>query len=232
MINAALRGLAGILEDRNFKRIILISGQDYPIKPNDFIFNFFESNSEKNFISYFKLPYKEWDNGGMSRIENYHFRILGNKFTYPPLGEPIHLYSKLFYSLLKLRFRKPRQFPEALQSYGGFTWWRITDKAAREILNFVDRRPDYLKFHKYTQVVDEIFFQTILLNSKNDSLVNSIVNNDLTFIKWIQGNAHPEIITSDDFEALRSSDVLYARKFDTNIEARILDLIDEKLLSL
>jgi hypothetical protein len=231
IITAILNGLRSIIKSGNFNRIVLLSGQDYPIKSNRFIFKFFENNPQKNFIPYFKLPHKEWSNGGMRRIENYHFRMLGRIFAYPPLGKPIHLYSKVFYKLLKIRFRKPRQFPKYLQPYGGFTWWRITGEAALEILNFVENHPDYLSYHKYSHISDEMFFQTILLNSKNDALLNSIVNSDLSYIKWTQGNPHPEILKAKDFEDLRKTDALFARKFDTHVDSNILNMIDEQLLS-
>jgi hypothetical protein len=230
-IKAILQGLNSALKEGNFNRIVLLSGQDYPIKSNNFIFNFFENNSHKNFIPFFKLPSDIWSDGGLNRIENYHFRLLGRKLTYPPLGKPIHSYSKIFYYLLKFRYSKPRIFPEGLQPYGGFSGWKITDKAAKEILSFLDKRPDYLKFHKHSSCVDEIFFQTILLNSKDENLLNSLINNDLTYIKWLRGSPHPEILNAKDFEDLRKSGGLFARKFDTQVDSNILDMIDEHLLS-
>ena len=97
IITAILHGLNQILDDRKFNRIVLISGQDYPIKPLNDIFNFYEDNSDKNFISYFRLPCDHWKEGGLPRIKNYHFRVLGKTFISPPLCEPVHIHSKLFY---------------------------------------------------------------------------------------------------------------------------------------
>jgi hypothetical protein len=226
IITSILYGLNKILEDKNFNRIVLISGQDYPIKPVEHIFNFYENNSEKNFISYFKLPYDNWLNGGLARIKNYHFRIFGKTYIYPPLADPVHAYSKLFYKTAQIRFRKPREFPDGLVPYGGFSHWQITALAAREILDFVNKRPDYLKFHKYSWVADEMFFQTVLLNSKNDALINSIVNNDLTYIKWLKDMPQTEILKTCDYEEIKNSNKLFARKFDTSIDSQILSLLD------
>jgi len=230
LVTAILHGLDKTLQDGNLDRIVLISGQDYPIKSVNYIFDFFENNTQKNFIPYFKLPSDIWGGGGMSRINNYHFRIMGKTYTYPPVSEPINLYSKLFYKILKIRFRKPRKFPKDLQPYGGFSGWKITAEAAKEIMTFVNKRPDYLKYHKYTRCADEIFFQTILLNSKNDTLLNSFINDDLTYIKWKHNLPNPEILTISDFEAIKKSNALYARKFELRIDSEILDMIDKQIL--
>lgn len=229
IVTATLHGLDKTLNDGNYNRIVLLSGQDYPIKSMNYIFDFFENNKGKNFIQYFKLPSEIWNDGGLSRIKNYHYRIFGKEYTDPPVSEPIHLYSKMFYKILKLRFRKPREFPEGLQPYGGFQWWRITAEAAKEIMNFIDKRPDYLEYHKYSGGVDEIFFQTILLNSKNDTLLNSLVNDDLTYIEW-KNKPNPEILTKSDFETIKKTNALFARKFDLRIDSEILDMIDKQIL--
>ena len=142
IITAILHGLNQILDDRKFNRIVLISGQDYPIKPLNDIFNFYEDNSDKNFISYFRLPCDHWKEGGLPRIKNYHFRVLGKTFISPPLCEPVHIHSKLFYKTANLRFRKPREFPNGLVPYGGFSHWQITADAANEIIDFVVKRPE------------------------------------------------------------------------------------------
>lgn len=226
IITAILHGLDNALKDKIFNRIVLLSGQDYPIKSLNYISDFFDNNVGKNFISYFRLPYPNWLDGGLTRIKNYHFTILGKTFLSPPVADPVHVYSKLFYKIIRIRFRKPREFPQGLEPYGGFAHWQITPEAAKEILDFIDKRPDYLKFHKYSWVADELFFQTILLNTKNDALMKSIVNNNLTYIKWIENKSQSEILTTADFEEIKSSDKLFARKFDPCIDSQILDMID------
>jgi hypothetical protein len=75
-------------------------------------------------------------------------------------------------------------------------------------------------------LADEMFFQTILLNSKNDSLLNSIVNDDLEHTKWNPGSSHPAILTSSDIDAIKNSTALFARKFDPRTNANVLDMID------
>jgi hypothetical protein len=232
IVTATLNGLDKVLKDKIFNRIVLLSGQDYPIKSSGFICDFFSKNFGNNFISSFKLPYSEWNEGGLTRINNYHFRLFGRTYIYPPVSDPVHPYSKLFYRIAKIRFGKPREFPKGLIPYGGFSNWQITADAAKEILEFIDKRPDYLKFHKYSWVADEMFFQTILLNSKNEELVNSIINNDLTFFKRLKNKSQSEILLASDFEEIKNSDKLFARKFDSCIDSKILEMIDLNIHSI
>jgi hypothetical protein len=226
IIYAILQGLRIALKDKNINRIVLLSGQDYPIKSLSYIFDFYEKYAGKNFISYFKLPSNNWFNGGLIRINNYHFRMFGKTFISPPVSDPVHLYSKIFYKIVRICFIKPREFPKGLVPYGGFAHWQITAESAKEILDFVDKRPEYLKFHKYSWVPDELFFQTILLNSKNDAILDSFINNDLTYYKWIKNKPQAEILRVNDYDEIISSNKLFARKFDLCIDSQILDMID------
>jgi hypothetical protein len=77
-------------------------------------------------------------------------------------------------------------------------------------------------------IPDELFFQTLLLNSE---LRNRIVNDEVHYMRWAAANARgPEVVRVDDFDQLRDTDMLFARKFDQGIDARVLELVEEYLL--
>ena len=78
---------------------------------------------------------------------------------------------------------------------------------------------------------DEICFHTILLNSP---LAGTIVNDDLRYSHWPSGDSpSPSIFGEQDLPELLAvrPAVLFARAFGATVESRILDLIDEQLLS-
>ncbi len=76
MIKAEVNALQSIIKSgKNYDFIILLSGQDYPIKTNDYIKAFFQKHKEKSFIESFPMPFDPWPNGGMDRINRYHFKI-------------------------------------------------------------------------------------------------------------------------------------------------------------
>ena len=72
LVQATLEGLKYIQKELPFtKRIVLLSGQDYPIKPLKFIKSFFAAHPQTIFMQYFPIPFKNWEFGGISRFPAY-----------------------------------------------------------------------------------------------------------------------------------------------------------------
>lgn len=221
--------LAGMIAVRdasvNFDRIMLLSGQDYPIKSNAQIDHFFKHNQHSNFINYFPIPnYQKWpggDRGGWYRVDKYYF---GNKW-HEMLGSKTMNFLATFLPFFK------RKMPNGMMPYTGQTWWNLDNYALNYILDYHDQHPEYLHFHRNTFVADELFVQMIIGNSKDERLLNSIENSEKRFTIWPKANsAHPKILGKNDLRAILASDDLFARKFDENVDTEILDLIDREVL--
>ena len=56
-----------------------------------------------------------------------------------------------------------------------------------------------------------MFFQTILLNSEDKNIRNSIVNKTLTYTKWIPQQPHPEILTVNEYGELTKKRINFLR---------------------
>jgi hypothetical protein len=205
-VRATLKGIAALAE-RGFPLdyLILLTGQDYPIKPNAFIDRFFEEHRGKSFMLVDSLPTEWWSpRGGLDRIEYRHLRIHGHHLRLPP----------------------KRRFPEGLQPYGGGAYWCLSREAVEYVSRFVAERPDVIAFFKHVDIPDEIFFHTVLMNSE---FAHTVVNDHLRHIDWTRG-PRPAILETADFEALARSPKLFARKFDVEHDEQILTLIDDRLL--
>ena len=207
--------------DKKIEHIILLSGQDYPIKSNDYINNFFSTSPYSVFIEYWSMPnFKIWkDRGGMFRISKYFFGLKPYKK---------YLAKTINFIAILLPFLK-RKLPYNLKPYCGWMWWSIDFYALNYILQFLNDHPKYLKYHNYTFVPDEFFFQTILLNAKDERLSASITNNNMRYIQWKDGSAHPETLTANDLQDIMRSNALFARKVDPDKNKDIIDLIDDYL---
>jgi hypothetical protein len=226
LIKPFLSGLKAVKDcSEKFDRILLLSGQDYPIKSNEYINDFFKNSPHSVFINYFPIPsYTKWpgsDRGGLYRVDKYYF---GMKWYHFICSRSLNLLSA---SMPFLR----RKIPDGMKSFTGQTWWNLDMYALDYILEYNAKHPEYLDFHKHTFVADELFVHMIIANSKDEKLLNSIENTDKRFTIWqTPGSAHPNILRKTDFEAIRSSDDLFARKFDEKVDAEILDLIDARIL--
>ncbi len=219
IVKATLNGLKSI-EDcgDSFDVIHLVSGQDYPIRSNFYADLFFERNQGKIFLEFFPLPADVWPEGGMDRIYEYHF---GDRRRRSRVNA-----SRWITRFCNTVFLK-RRFPAGLVPYGGWQWWSMPMPVVSEILRFVERRPNFLLYHRHSLLPDEMFFQTILLNSESDSIRKNLVNNCLRFVDWDNPNpSTPATLTAEYFDALIDSKSLFARKFDPVRDDAILDKLD------
>ena len=203
------------LENKSVVFFHAISGQDYPVKPITYFKE--QLDLSRNYIEYFDLPHEQWVGGGMNRFDYYNFYDLldGKKYGYL-----IILLSKI-QNVLKLKRPYPIGFPKL---YGGGTWWSLTRVALQYVMDYTDDCPFFFNRMKYTFCAEEVFFQTILLNSP---LVGEIVNDDLRYIDWVSGRGgRPAFLDESDFSKIVSSENLFARKFDPVISKELKMIID------
>ena len=213
-VAATLEGIRTVLRlDIPFDYLVLLTGQDYPIKSTGYISRFLGTHLGSSFLEYCRLPHRDWDDGGMDRVRFWHLRMFGRHFRFPPA---------------RIRFPR-RSSPSNVAVFGGSSYWCITRECAEYIARFLSDHQDFVRFFKYTDVPDELFFQTLIMNSP---LHNRVVNDDLRHVHWSNWNdGRPAILTEVDLPTLASSSKLFARKFDSTVDRRILDLIDQQLLT-
>jgi len=190
----------------------LISGQDLPIKSKKEFELFFEKNRDNNFITNFKLPDKNWSNGGLDRMEHYHLNDL-----FDPKKDLFLPLSRRFINLQN-RLKIKRKQPNYINSYyGGGTWWSLSLNAINTVMAFIKKHPDFIRFFKHTHCGEEIFFQTILMNGE---IKSQIINDDLRYINWnTKHGSCPALLDLDDKENIFKKEYMFARKFDSKMSA-------------
>ena len=214
LVTATLEGIRAAVAESNFDVLSLVTGQDYPIKSNGYIAEFFERNEGRSFLEYFRLPGREWqdERGGLDRIEYWHVHLRRVAVRLPP--QRLHRFIK-------------RRLPPGIAAFGGSAYWSLNEEAVRYVHEFVTDNPEFIRYLRHAKIPEELFMQMILLSSP---LADSIVNDNLRYIDWSANEAHPAVLTRSDFTTLASSTALYARKFDVDRDSEIMDLIDATLL--
>jgi hypothetical protein len=209
---ASLEGIEELYRKKiSFDYAILLTGQDYPIRSNDQIKKFFSQNEGMSFLDFFPLPSSQWQDGGLDRIERWHFRFRNRHFVFPK--GPNRLLQ--------------RKFLQGYRPYGGSSYWCLSNNCVRLVYEHINCHPEFVSFFRTIDVPDELFFQTLLLNSR---VREKIVNDDLRFIEWRDlESGSPAILTTSDFEKMIQSPKLFARKFDITVDADILDRIDHAI---
>lgn len=214
-VQATLAGIRELVTSGvAYDMLVLLTGQDYPIKPDSMIASTLEQGHGKSFVEWFPLPAPQWALGGLNRIERWHVWPAGHHLTFPPLNG----------ALARLPFR--RRFPGGYRPFGGSSYFCLTRRHVEYIAEFVQREPAFVRFFRNAHIPDELFFQTLLLNAP---LGDELVNANQHLIDWPPGARSPQLFGPADVERLVTSPKLFARKFDTIADLDVLDRIDERL---
>lgn len=202
----------------------LISGADIPLK-NGNDFDLFFLNKDKSYIG---LVNKDEAQNHKQRLLIYYLRDIMNyrgnfagkcickileKFQFILLRHGIKIRSKLNFEL-----------------YKGSQWWSLNKKIVQYILSYCEENPSYIKRFKYTDCCDEIFFHSIIMNSKYR---DQIENNNLRYIDWrpkYHNAPVPRTLTADDWVSIAQSNALFCRKIDWNVSQDLIQIIKTKLL--
>jgi len=212
-IKALLGSVKEILESNNaYDFINVMSGQDYPIKSTEFIHDFFKERKGTSFI-YAEKDGSPWWQKLKGRVLRYHM------IDYDFRGK--YRIENWLNALLP-----KRKFPLPYVFYGGSkaTWWVLTAECARYVVDFLERHPKVRRFAKHSLVVDEYLIPTIIMNS---DFRDRVELENYRYVEWPEGKFNPRILTVEDFNSLKDSSMLFARKFDIHVDTRILDMLDD-----
>lgn len=197
----------------------LMSGEDLPIKTQDYFHAFFERNSGKEFVRFENPVFAHQE-----RVYQYHFlqRIIGRPESHPILYSLEWRFIQL-QKLLGIKRNRHLAFQK------GANWFSITDGLARLVV----AQSDWIrKTFRYTECCDEVFLQTIVNQSEyKTKLYHQVYDNDphaiMRLIDWNRGT--PYIFRQCDRDELSESDMLFARKFDCSVDREIIDYVAQDL---
>ena len=211
IVEATLNGFESILQtNKRFDYINLLSGQDYPLKDVYEIHKFFRDNPGKVFTEFLSVE-DEWHEA-IPRIKRYFLTdtpFFGSTF----LEQVINV------------FIPPRKMPKKMKAFGRSQWFTMSSLHANTIVDYLLDYPEIVKFFRNTWGSDEFFFQTLIYNSDYRS---DMVNDNLRYIDWSEGKPSPKTLTIDDAEKLINSGKLFGRKFNSKVDSKILDYLDEQ----
>lgn len=225
-VAATLKGLRALIaSERSFDYVVLLTGQDYPIRSNADIAATLQEAAGRIFMDWMPIPNAHWTDGGSYRIEHWHFRVGERVLPFP--GAPFrHTLLNAAWSLPARVLRLRRSFPAGMTPYGGSSYWMMPADCARHVDGFVRTNPEFVRFFRHVHVPDEIFFQTIVMNS---SFRDRVDPDALRYVDWIGDVDNPKVLTMTDYDAFMQSNALFARKFDPGVDAAVLDRIDDVL---
>lgn len=204
----------------------IISGCDLPIQTQDYIHDFFKKINGKQVI---QLTTDELiqKNNAYYRISRYHF--FDKSFRTNNLLKKKLLGAFNFVVMPLQRILKVDRLHKKIKIGYGANWVSITDSFAR----YVIEKEDWVKKHfKHSKCADELFMQTLIVNSKFSKDVYSEKSDNfngdacMRYIDWKRGN--PYTLRVQDYDSLVESNMLFARKFNSSVDNKIIEKIYNK----
>jgi len=207
LVDAELRGMARLLQmDSRWSHYINLSGQDFPLKSQNYIREFFAANPGKQFI-----------------------RALDQRRERPDtLNRISHLFIEENGAMTATGVARP-YLPGDTPFIG--TQWKAVTRSFCEYVCHDPRVERFKAFYRNSFIADEAFFQTVIMNSDDPGIV---MNDDLRMIDWVPDGdikLRPRNYDEKDFRRLQRSPDLFARKFDGEQGSRILALLERHLQS-
>lgn len=257
LVQAELNLLKATVGGIKYKYCVLISGQDYPLKSNDYIYNILINNYPTCFIDSYSVA--EAPKHGINWVEKIGYKyysqrlrrvfqdLVGNKYYYGRIGFIFRGICRIYDMMMTCVSKSPRQWLSGSEfTYSaGSQFWMLPDKAVYHVLMKADNSPLLRKTFNHSSAVEESYFQTSLSSFKEAIIPDSYAqaesklahmdNSALRMIKWhdgdIDADGHPFIWKSKDFELLKNCKALFGRKFEISEDSEILDKLDELISS-
>jgi hypothetical protein len=142
IVQATLNGMETLLKvGSEFDYFHLLSGQDYPLKQNDDIFDFFKKHNGKEFMYYWKMFPKKGEkfyknhpwgkHRQLFRLNRFNFPWMGKTFTIPELNS-LRLIEKPLFNTLKVflsEFKTYKDLGTAKEEFWRLFFSRILPKS-------------------------------------------------------------------------------------------------------
>lgn len=212
LVNAELKLIKTAILNVEYEYLHLISGVDLPLKKQSEIHKFFEDNKGKEFVGFSNLK-----NNYEDRVKYYYWlqKYEKNSKIIAKLQEILTKFQKI------LKVNRLKNSNINIQK--GCQWVSITGDFAKYIIK---QEKWIQKFFANTNCSDELLMQTILINSpfaKNIYNKNDEYKSCLREIDWERGS--PYVWKKEDKDILLSSNNIFARKFDENVDKEIMKII-------
>jgi hypothetical protein len=241
LTRAMVRALRTAFLTSDSEYFIFLAGTDYPIKSRKYISSFLSDKYPLNFLNYYPLLPGSY---GAANLARYHFVDQSHR-SGNILARPIGGLLAWIADVLP-----PRSFPEGSVAFRGSDRWCLNRETVAHVLDCWDssKGRSYRKYFKYTWGSDEMFFQTVVLNSKwsqqcnlyDDEAVSKMIEGRMRpwsdqvmahfhYIDWDPSREDPAILDERDLQRLERTEALFACKFHEQRSAQLLALLDQRL---
>jgi hypothetical protein len=214
-VQAVLNSLAQIVaEVPEFDKVCFLSAQDFPLLSNAALKAALAGLRERELLDTVPIGAApgEW-------TVDYRYQYFHRDRDAAPV--------RLAWALINKAMRATgvtRRIPGGLQPYGGSSWWGLSRACVCALLERVRREPGLVRFFRSAHCPDELFFQTLVMNSPFRARV---LGHNFRYVQWPENGArNPEVLDERDFERIlavcQAGGAHFCRKIDSHASAGLL----------
>lgn len=236
------------LENVDFDWLIFLSGQDYPIRRlNDIEDGILASGVDVMLNAHPFNAHPAWrPQEGFDRymFHYYDVPLLPYSYRYQKvvngfqrLGKVVNHINPLIrfrwmpYGLRsKVGIRHFGVFKKTFTCHAGSQWGNFSRHGLEQLMAFTAEKPEVARHFARTLIPDESMFPTIFAHLARARKIH-MLDDTRRYIHWHDEtrDASPQVIVTHDFESILRSGKDFARKFDVQVDAAILDRIDAEI---
>jgi hypothetical protein len=208
-VEATLNSLRQIVaEVPAFDKVVFLSAQDFPLLPNHALKAELARVAGHELLDTMPIGPHGWP---VAFRYQYFYREGGHRAERLACG--------LANRALRL-CKATRRPPAGLALYGGSSWWALSRACVVALLERVGRERALVRFFRTVLCPDEMFFQTLVMNSR---FRDRVLSHNFRYIQWPEhGSRNPKVLDEADFERIRASNAHFCRKLDSSLSAGLL----------
>jgi Core-2/I-Branching enzyme len=240
--------LAWMAEHLEFDWVILLSAQDYPIKPLSGLAEYLTRNGADALLH--AVPVTRLADAAarrdMRRRYLYQYRPSADRRGNRAVGDLRRATRRRAGGLIDaVNFLQPcfkiYRLPDGMAYRAGWRarrtpfgagrpcwhgsmWFSLSRKAADHVLEYLADHPEYREYYRHTIIADESMLATLLHNTRD----LRVDDRDVHYTRWTHTESgHPDTFGVGDLAELLAVPEYFARKFDIGLDSLILDRLDE-----
>jgi hypothetical protein len=249
LVDCTWRALGWMADHLEFDWVILLSAQDYPIKPLAGLVESLTATSADAMLRATRITdlptAAERRNARQRYLYQYYRphrqRPSAQKRQRSVLTKvretmklPVDVFNNLQPNLTIYKFpdgmpwqlgRRARQTPFTAEQpcWFGSAWFGLSRRAVEYLLRYISGHPEYVDHFRHTVCPDESATATALCNAPE----LKVESRNLHYVRWSDPRSgHPDVLATENLPELLASPAFFARKFDITRDAAILDQLD------
>ena len=245
LVDSCWKALEWMGNHLDFDWVILLSAQDYPVKPLNALQEHLRNVDADALLRarpISELPPAQRRHALQRYFYQYRARPLRPRRNHAALISkarralklPVDIFNNIQPWLAIYKFPdgipwrlgyRARQTPFTTEEpcWFGSAWFGLSRRAVDYLVKYVHEHPGYVQHFRHTVCPDESATATIICNARQ----LKVESRDLHFVRWTDPQSgHPDVLTTDDLHPLAASPAFFARKFDIVQDTKILDELD------